>query len=165
MLRIVRLLCGFAVALVVAAVCFGSLVNLASAAETPLVHQADDGQPGSGLDLILRNVYSPDIASPLVLRPNDRLVEVRGGIACTVGERYRVRVVVSQNTTGALAEGHTQGFCTGANQIFTLLAVARGSTKFETGTARAEAFAITFLHGQPTDRHTWWRDVSLERDE
>lgn len=164
MLRIVRLLCVSAVALAVAVVCFGSLVSVASAGDTPPLHQAVVVQQGRGLDLILRNIYSPDIASPLVLRPNDRLVEVRGGIACTAGERFRVRVVVNQSTSGAYAEGHTQGFCTGVNQIFTLLAVARGATRFEPGMARAEAFATTYFYGQPTDTHTWWRDVTLEHD-
>jgi hypothetical protein len=165
MARIVRLLCVSAVALVVMAICFGSLASMTSAAGTPLDHDAVIVQHDHGLDLILRNVYSPDIASPLVLRPNTRLVEVRGGIACTEGERFSLRVVVSQSTTGAYAEGRTQGFCTGANQIFTLLAVARGITRFDPGTARAEAVATTFLRGQPTDTHTWWRDVTLEREE
>lgn len=163
MSRIVRLLCASVIALVIALVSFASLARLANAAHAPLIEQDAVRENTRAPELILRNVYSPDIASPLVLRPNDRLVEVRGGIACTAGERFKVRVVVTQSETGAYAEGHTQGFCTGANQIFTLLAVARGNTRFAPGTARAEAFATTFFYGHPTDTHSWWRRVTLTR--
>jgi len=113
-------------------------------------------------DLILRRTKAPDIASPLTLRSNDHLIEVRGGIACTRGEQYRVKVVVTQSATGAYAEGHTQAFCTGDKKVFTLLAAARGSTRFAPGEARAEAFATTLAHGVTTDTHSWWRTVLLQ---
>ena len=198
MSRLVRLLCGSVVALVVMAVCFGSLVGQARAAEAPVVAQGAALETGQGPqvtwrrvitpyivsplmasplaemvqpegtlgshhppELIIRRFISPDIASPLTLRTNDRLIAVRGGIACTRGEQFRVNVVVTQGTTGAYAEGHGQGFCTGEKQVFTLLAVARGSTRFAPGLARAEAFAATLAHGTVTDTHSWWRNVVL----
>lgn len=198
MSHIVRLLCGSVVALVVMAVCFGSLARQASAAAAPVVHPSlvleTGGGPqptwrrtispavGSALvafpndrvtqsdpleelqrgpELIIRRFISPDIASPLTLRLNDRLIEVRGGIACTRGEQFRVNVVVTQTATGAYAEGQGQAFCTGEKQVFTLLAVARGATRFAPGLARVEAFAATLAHGTVTDTHSWWRNVTL----
>ncbi len=201
MSRMVRLLGGSVFALLVLAVCLGSLAGQAVAADMPVVRQmaVEEAQPGlqptwrriispavasplaaslkveaigpgdsvetqPGPELIIRRFISPDIASPLTLRSNDRLIEVRGGIACTEGEQYRVRVVVTQSATGAYAEGHTQGWCTGDKQTFTLLAVAHGSRRFAAGAARVEAFAATLSHGTVTDTHSWWRTVLLIRE-
>ena len=143
--------------------------SISPAVASPLTVSFNDqvvgpGEPVATLratELIIRRYISPDIASPLTLRPNDRLIEVQGGIACTQGEQFRVRVTLTQSATGAYAEGHTQAFCTGEKQIFTLLAVARGATSFETGAARAEAVATTYSHGTPTDTHAGWRNVIL----
>jgi len=136
MSRLVRLLCASTVALVFALVSFAALAGPASAAQTLPVQDETVLDNHHAPALINRRYISPDIASPLVLRPNDRLIEVRGGIACTASEQFRVHVVVTQSATGAYAEGHTQGVCTGDKQVFTLLAVARGNTPFTPGAAR-----------------------------
>lgn len=73
MLRLVRLLCASMVAVVIALVSFASLAGPASAAHAPLVEQAAIRENTRAPELIIRKYISPDIASPLVLRPNDRL--------------------------------------------------------------------------------------------
>ena len=79
----------------------------------------------------------------------------------------RIGVVVSQQSTGAVAKGHTQDFCIAEDaddvQFWTANAVARGPVGFEPGPAEVCAWANTRLRGEITDRFQWCKAVSLVR--
>ena len=74
---------------------------------------------------------------------NGRRIIVTGPIACTEGEGCDLRIVVSQRSTGAVAEGRTRLTCSGENdqQQWSVEARAQGNETFEAGPATAVAFA------------------------
>jgi hypothetical protein len=104
----------------------------------------------------------PGLSTPVELAENGRLLFVGGHITCDPGERVRVRVTVSQESTGAIAEGFTQETCTGLEEPFELGAATRGPARFQVGPAQACALATTREHGTPTDAFQWCKDVTVE---
>lgn len=114
---------------------------------------------------ILTGVISPGIESGLVLANNERLIEVKGHIACDEGEQLRIDVRITQGATGATAVGHTQDFCTGDVQTWTGRAVVRGRNAVVAGAAEACAVAQTRFRGQVTDSFAWCKDVALVSDQ
>lgn len=89
-----------------------------------------------------RRIITPEIASRLQLLREGRRVEVVGHVTCGEGQRFSVDVTVTQDSTGAVATGHTQGTCTGERrQTWTAIATAHGGSTFEEGTALACAEA------------------------
>jgi len=142
-----RILAGsFVLALVLVAIClFGS------AALSP-TSDGQAGQPGSEQGFVFnpwepttveaRIIFSPEIASRLQLLDGGRKVQVEGHVTCPEGETFTIRTVVSQDSTGAQAEGRVQGVCTGEfRQHWTAIARVQGPTPLEEGNATACGWA------------------------
>ena len=86
---------------------------------------------------------------------------VTGPLACTAGERVFVRVTVTQRATGAVAEGRTRLWCTGARQHWTVHAGSQGEETFQEAPAVAVAVARTTADGAITDAHQWLVELTL----
>ena len=95
---------------------------------------------------------------------NGRRITVTGPIACTDGEDADLRVLVTQRSTGAVAEGRTRITCTGESSElqWTVEASVQGRATFEAGPATAVALASTSEHGESTDAHQWLVEIMLE---
>jgi hypothetical protein len=107
-------------------------------------------------------VISQNTIDPLVdLDGNGRRLSVTGPIACTRGDKLQLRVIVTQRSTGALAEGYFQGTCKGNLQRWSVEAITHGEAAFESGLAVASAVAVTRDRGRATDAHQWFADVTL----
>jgi hypothetical protein len=98
--------------------------------------------------LLVLGVALPAGAHPLALSIDDTALltpeghlELRGQMACTLGERFRLTVTVQQD--GASARGLTTGVCTGARQTWQVLARTTQGT-FQPGPAQACATLTTF---------------------
>ena len=124
---------------------------------------------GPGVALA-RRIISPNFTAPPELEARGHQVVVQGHISCTQGELFRVRVTVNQLATdesdGALAEGSTHGFCTGAVQDWVVTARTQASTVLEaeegTGAWRVCALATYQGNGPLNDAFQWCKDVSPE---
>ncbi len=92
------------------------------------------------------------------LRRDGRKVVVTGPLACTQVERFELQVTVTQDATGAVAEGRTQGVCTEEVQQWAVEAVVRDGALLEEGAAQACAVATTRLNGEITDTKEWCRE-------
>ena len=92
---------------------------------------------------------------------NGRQILLTGPISCTEGERVDLRVIVTQRSTGAIAEGHAIVIGTGALQQWEVRAIAEGEANFEEGPATAVALARSTFHGRATDAHQWLVNVTL----
>lgn len=103
--------------------------------------------------VMFRNTINPDVT----MNQNGRHLLVRGPIACDEGELLRVRITVTQATTGALAQGYTSMQCEGEDMDMEWMAraVTYGAARFEPGEAQACAMGLTRLHGQVTDIRQW----------
>ena len=75
-----------------------------------------------------------------------------------------MRVVVTQRSTGAVAEGVALFTGTGDIQQWKVRAVTLTRESFEEGPATAVALARTTLRGQATDAHQWLVNVTLMRN-
>jgi hypothetical protein len=111
----------------------------------PLVASLLAGRLGSTTALARRVISIPfGIETPLALSANNRLIRVAGHtgqVDCEAGLQFHVRVTVTQQSTGAVAEGHAQERCTGGSQTWEALATTRGRTVFESGEALVCGFA------------------------
>lgn len=96
-----------------------------------------------------------------VVSDDGRHLFVTGPVECTVGERSRLRVTVSQRSTGAVAEGRTFDTCTGGAQQWEVEASILGKARFEEGPATAVAIAVTSDRGEATDAHQWLVNITL----
>ena len=92
-----------------------------------------------------------------LLSHNERLVLVTVRLDCTAGEQAHIQVTVTQESTGARAEGRTQGVCTGTFQEWQVKASARGPARFDEGSAEACPSAFTRDRGRVTDSRSWCR--------
>jgi len=106
---------------------------------------------------VARNTIDP----VAVVSQDGRHLFVTGPVECTAGERSRLRVTVSQRSTGAVAEGRTFDTCTGGAQQWEVEASILGKVKFEEGPATAVAIAVTSDRGRATDAHQWLVNVTL----
>ena len=88
---------------------------------------------------------------------------VTGPIGCTENERAYLRVTVTQQATGAVAEGRILITCTGGTQQWEVHASVQGKETFEEGPATATALARTTDRGETTDAHQWLVDITLGR--
>ena len=97
------------------------------------------------------------------LRGNGHQVVVTGPIGCDRGETVEIRIVVTQEPTGATAEGSFHGRCSGDVQQWTVHAPTRNGPTLTAGSARVDAWAITRAKGELTTipPHTWWKLVTL----
>jgi hypothetical protein len=103
-----------------------------------------------------RRIISPEIDSPVRLSGAGRQLLVRGPITCLAGDEVRIRVTVTQRTTGAVAEGRWRRLCTGGSRHWTTkAAVAEGPAAFAAGPAQACAVALARRGGKPTDALQW----------
>ncbi len=108
-----------------------------------------------------RRVISPEFTSTLILKPNHRVILAGGHVGCTASETFNIEATITQESTGAVAVGYTQGFCTGERQIWDAIAPARGPAQFEVGPALACGLLRTRLRGQVTDSFQWCKNVTL----
>jgi len=95
------------------------------------------------------------------LRGNGHQVVVTGPIRCDPEETIAIRIVVTQESTGATAEGSYHGRCSGDVQHWTVHAPTHNGPALTAGSARVDAWAGTSAKGELTDSHTWWRLVTL----
>jgi hypothetical protein len=99
---------------------------------------------------------------PLVLLSEDgRHLVVTGPITCPVDDRVRIRVTITQRTTGAIAEGITHVVCTGEPQEWVAELAAHGKEVFLPGAATAVAFGRTTNPVESPDAHQWLVNVEL----
>jgi hypothetical protein len=115
-------------------------------------------------------LVSPSIAGvrlgntidPLVsLSENGRHLVVTGPITCPADDRVRIRVTVTQRTTGAIAEGITHVVCTGEQQEWVAELSTRGKQAFLPGDATAVALGQTTNPVDSPDAHQWLVTVEL----
>ena len=97
------------------------------------------------------------------LRPNSRTIEASGPFACDPNEIWRVEVTVTQGD--AVAQGHTQGLCSGNVGTWKVRAPARGSESFTTGPAEGCGKLTTRVGGGITDSFEWCDQFVLEPSE
>ena len=90
-----------------------------------------------------------------------RRIVVTGPLQCDRGETAWLRVTVTQRSTGAVAEGHTQIACTGDIQPWQVQAPAQSNESFQEGAATAVAIARTTDRGAATDAHQWLVAITL----
>lgn len=96
------------------------------------------------------------------LRGNGHQVVVTGPIRCDLGETIEIRIVVTQASTGARAEGSYHGPCSGDLQHWTAHAPTLNGPTLTAGAAQVDAWAGTSARGKLTDIHTWSRAVTLQ---
>ncbi len=89
-------------------------------------------------------------------------VVLTGPIRCTQTERVDLRVIITQRTTGAIAEGQLRFTGSIIEQQWEVVAHVRGEADFESGPATATAIAVTTRHGEATDAHQWLVSVDVQ---
>jgi hypothetical protein len=100
-----------------------------------------------------------------ILGAGGRLVAVTGPLRCSGVERARIRVTVSQRTTGAVAEGRWRGLCRRTTTTWTAgKFVPHGAAMFQAGTAQACALAVTRRAQRATDAKQWCRTITLTNE-
>lgn len=92
---------------------------------------------------------------------NGRVIRATGPVTCDVGERFSLRLTITQPQTAAYAEGRTRAQCTGAELQWEVRAIGLLRTQFAEGTAQACALGITRSDGRPTDTDQWCVEVAL----
>ncbi len=91
-----------------------------------------------------------------------RHVDLTGPIVCDQTQAVRMRVTVTQRTTGAVAEGYASFTGTQETQTWHVHAVARGPDRFVPGDATAVGLAMsTGSPGHNDDAHQWLVPVTL----
>lgn len=102
---------------------------------------------------MFRNTIDPDVT----MNQNGRHLSIRGPIACDTGELLRIRITVTQATTGALAQGYTSLDCAGedVDLEWSARAVTYGAARFEEGEAQACAMGLTRIGKTVTDIRQW----------
>ncbi|MFP3939104.1 MAG: hypothetical protein ACOC7L_03515 [Acidobacteriota bacterium] len=116
-------------------------------------------------------VYLNTFEAVAFLAPDGRAGQVTVKLGCDRGERFRLRVTVSQRATGAVAEGRARGVCTGdrVREDFQLVPVpvrAVGDARFDEAlSATVAGLAITTVgrrgSSERTDLHQWIPDFQL----
>ena len=135
----------------------GVVLTLVGAAVLPLAGLMV-ARPASAR--IMQNTIDPVAA----VSDNGRHVIVTGPVQCTAGERYHIRVTVTQRSTGALAQGHALMRCTEDIQQWQVRAWTQGWESFEEGDATAVATARTTDRGHATDAHQWLVNITLAEE-
>jgi hypothetical protein len=104
------------------------------------------------------------IESTLALNLEGASVSVVGHADCPDGGgRLRIRTLVIQNWSGAIATGSTADTCAGERQSWRAEAATWGQFGFEAG--NAEACAVAVVHDQEEDgaiAYQWCKEVTLE---
>lgn len=106
-------------------------------------------------------------AETAVLEPiHDDDVVVTGGIKCATGQLVEINVTVTQETTGAVANGSTLTRCLGTDtqaRQWIVHAPTVSQTAFEAGNAHLVVNARTLAQGEETHEWSWEPDVQLVR--
>ncbi len=124
-----------------------TLIIVAAVSITPTVHA---------------RLAANTIDSQAVVTANGRHLIVTGPIQGTVaGEKSRIKVTVTQRSTGAVAVGSTALDLTGAGQHWQVRATKQGKATFQPGPATVVAMARTTSGGITTDAHQWLINVTL----
>ena len=158
--RVFRLLLASSSALL-AFVLVGLLTAALSSRQLPKAVRVFIPEPDVAEALIFQRTISPEIQTDLSLMPNGRIIITKGRVHCTEGEAVRVKVEITQSSTGAKAIGHTDEVCTGEPQNWDAITVTRKSAAFEPGEAQACAVARTRFRDEITDTFSWCRSVML----
>ena len=96
------------------------------------------------------------VDSTIILDDHGRHLLLTGPISCTGDERTAMRVIVTQRSTGAVAEGALTFTCSGANQQWEVRAQTKGQATFHAGPATVTALGITYdARNEATDAHQW----------
>jgi hypothetical protein len=91
-----------------------------------------------------------------------RQIDLTGPLACDQAQAVKLRVTLTQRTTGAIAEGYASVTGREAVQTWHVHAVAKGPASFAPGQATAVALASsTGSPGHNDDAHQWLVDVTL----
>lgn len=96
-----------------------------------------------------------------IVNKDGRQIIATGPFACTAGERYHLRLTVTQRATGAVADGRTFATCTGEPHQWEVDATSQGKERFEEGPATAVAVGRTTDRGETTDAHQWLVSITL----
>ena len=109
------------------------------------------------------NASGVGIREAAVLDSANDTVYVFGAVSCTAGEIVEVRINVTQQSTGAVATGHTATYCLGPNFVQSWIVIAEPTnlTKLEAGEAFVDAWARTQVNGETTDTIRWNRTVTV----
>jgi hypothetical protein len=119
------------------------------------------------------------IDDPVILSSNNKHILVTGPIQCTKGDKLSIDVILTQRETqipfvtekaagitdwtkeetGAIAKGKLETSCTGTLQQWKINTDTEG--RFNKGTAKAWALAITRNHRKITDVDQWSREVAV----
>jgi hypothetical protein len=105
----------------------------------------------------LSNTIDPAVS----LSDRGRHLVVTGPITCPVDDRVRIRVTVSQRSTGAVAEGSAHVVCTGDKQQWIADLQTHGKEPFAPGPAVAVALGQTTNPLSSPDAHQWMVAVDL----
>jgi hypothetical protein len=92
---------------------------------------------------------------------NGHQLLLTGPVSCTESERTDLRVIVTQRSTGAVAEGRAFITCTGNVQHWEVMASTQGHATFQEGSATAVALARSLSSGEATDAHQWLVNITL----
>lgn len=95
----------------------------------------------------------------LRLANDGSIAAVSGQGACTAGDSITITFVVTQTSSGAIANGVWNGECTGQRQTWTQAPTATPSPNFDSGEAVACATAQTL--GDEPDTQEWCDPVFL----
>jgi len=95
---------------------------------------------------------------------NGRHLVVTGPLTCSGIQQVHLRVIVTQRTTGAVAEGQILFSSTGESQHWEVNAMTQGNETFQEGTATAVAIATTTERGITDDAHQWLVNITLVRE-
>lgn len=108
-----------------------------------------------------RRLAANTINPTATLKDHGSRIVVTGPLLCTQTEHVKLRVTVTQRTTGAIAEGHIRFTGTTTTQQWEVEAEAQGDERFEPGPATAVAVAISSVQGDATDAHQWLVNITL----
>jgi hypothetical protein len=97
-----------------------------------------------------------------VIENDGRQLVATGPFACEPGAIWRVDVEITQDDV--VAEGHTQGFCSGNTGMWEVQAVARGPETFFPGPASGCGRLVVIVAGRVTDSQDWCSDFTLEAE-
>lgn len=111
---------------------------------------------------VARRIAYNTIDTTATLHPGGTRITLTGPLSCTQVEFVGMRVLVTQRTTGATAEGNAFLIGSPVQQQWVVLATVHHGPRFEPGPATAVALAISVREGEPTDAHQWLVPVTLQ---
>lgn len=96
-----------------------------------------------------------------LIAEHGRELLITGPITFTAGEVVHLKVIVTQRSTGALAEGTAILYSTGNPMVWQAELHTCGQARFQPGPATAVAVAVSASHHRATDAHQWLVNINL----